>query len=94
MRIMSTVKMKPTDAGWLQIKRFIETYNMWHDKDDAMAMPEADGEGYITGVFWHLMSFFEWKYTNIGKKGPFSDMYEVTFNRRTNSFDRVCQCQR
>ena len=69
------VKVKPTKSGWQEIIAYVNAWNesIKHRYDYQMRMPTTDKDGYITGQFWSLMVYFDWKKTT-GSELPFSDM--------------------
>ena len=59
-----TVEIKPTEAGWHEIVRFVDETNdrlrQYQNLRHRMSVPKPDEDGYIRGQFWHLMQFFDW----------------------------------
>lgn len=72
------VRIKPTESGWDSIVRHIDSFN-----DDIrrrspgarfrLSVPVPDIDGYITGQFWCIMQYFDWK-NPAGSENPFYDM--------------------
>lgn len=72
------VRIKPTDSGWQQIVRYVDTFNdnmrkTYPRSKYRMSVPTPDDEGYISDQFWSLMMYFEWK-NSCGMELPFVDM--------------------
>lgn len=58
-------KVKPTQAGWEQIRAHVKAQNKLYKfpKKCEMQVPVPDKEGYITKQFHALMCYFDWNKT-------------------------------